>query len=356
MRRRECIAALAGLLALPARSSRAADFAPVLSPRPIRFPDDEGAHPEFRTEWWYITGWLNEAATPLGFQITFFRTRPHPDTGNPSRFDPRELIIAHAAVSEPALGRLRHAQRVARAGFGLAGAATGHLDVKLDDWRLSTEDGRHRAAIASRDLALDLRFERTQPPLLQGERGYSRKGPRPQAASYYYSHPHLAVAGSVHLDKRRLPVSGTAWFDHEWSSEYLDPEAAGWDWIGINLADGGALMVFRMRTHDDKQHWAGATLRTATGAQRAFGPEDIRWTPIRRWRSPRTGAHYPIETRVHVGDAHFDIVPLFDDQENDTRLTTGAVYWEGAVTASREGHRLGRGYLELTGYAGRLRV
>ena len=333
-----------------------AGFAPVTPGYRLRFPADEGSHPAFRTEWWYVTGWLDEAAGPLGFQITFFRTRPHPDTGNPSRFNPRDILIAHAALSERAHGRLRHAERVARAGFGLAEAKTGSMDVRIDDWALGTRNGAYTARIAAEQLDLDLNFEPTQPPMLQGQQGYSRKGPRPASASYYYSLPHLAVHGQIRAGDGRRRVRGFAWLDHEWSSEYLDPAAVGWDWTGINLDGGGALMAFRMRGRDGSALWAAATVRQAAGATRTFAPEQVRWSVQRWWRSPRTGADYPVAVRIDVGDHSVELEPLLDDQENDTRLSTGAVYWEGAVTARVSGKGIGRGYLELTGYAGRLRM
>jgi predicted secreted hydrolase len=357
LKRRAWLQSVLGTLLAPVSlSTRATDFAPVVPGRAIRLPEDEGSHPQFRTEWWYITGWLERAGSPIGFQITFFRTRPHPESGNPSRFNPRDLIIGHAAVSEREHGRLRHAQRVARAGFGLAYADENRMNVRLDDWRLTTEDALYAARIPGDDFELDLRFGRTQPPLLQGENGYSRKGPGPAAASYYYSLPHLAVTGRTRIGKQDRAVSGSAWLDHEWSSEILDPAAVGWDWIGINLDDGSALMAFRMRAQDGSQHWAAATYRTASGERQTFGEQEVRWTVKRRWRSPRTGADYPVALRVIIGATPFDIDAWFDDQENDTRLTTGAVYWEGAAILSREGRRVGRGYLELTGYAGRLRM
>lgn len=352
--------ALASSLLVAAPFVRAAAVEPtfpaVVPGRVIRFPEDEGSHPEYRTEWWYITGWLESEPAPMGFQITFFRTRPHPDSGNPSRFDPKQLLIAHAAISQPIHRRLRHAQRIARAGFGLAQAAEGRLDVALDGWSLAARGERFVARIPAEEFELALDFERTQPPLLQGEEGYSRKGPDRLAASYYYSHPHLRVGGELRLGKQTLSASGTAWFDHEWSSEYLAPNAVGWDWIGINLDDGAALMAFRIRMKDGAQYWAGATYRSAAGDRRTYAPREIAWQPLRIWRSPRTGADYPVALRVAIGGDAIDIEPLFDDQENDTRITTGAVYWEGAVTAKRDGRRIGRGYLELTGYAGRLRV
>lgn len=358
MNRRRFALATSLLVASPfvGATAVAPSFATVVPGRLLRFPEDEGSHPEYRTEWWYITGWLDGERAPMGFQITFFRTRPHPESGNPSRFDPKHLLIAHAAVSQPEHGRLRHAQRIARAGFGLAQAAQNRLDVALDGWSLAAEGDGYATRISTDEFELALEFERTQPPLLQGEDGYSRKGPDPLSASYYYSHPHLRVGGKIRIGKRTLAASGQAWFDHEWSSEFLASNAVGWDWIGINLDDGAALMAFRIRMQDGTQYWAGATHRSRSGRRRTYSPDEIAWTPVRTWRSPRTGADYPVALRVRIDNDAIDIEPLFDDQENDARITTGAVYWEGAVTAKRDGRRVGRGYLELTGYAGRLRV
>jgi predicted secreted hydrolase len=356
MHRRDCLLAALSALLLPAAARAGeSDFAPVVPGRVLRFPEDEGSHPDFRTEWWYVTGWLEAADEPLGFQVTFFRTRPHPASGNPSRFDPRHILLVHAAVSERAHGRLRHAQRAARAGFGLAEALTGRTDVRIDDWFLRAEAGGYAARIRTNAFALELRFDPTQPPLLQGENGYSRKGPRPESASYYYSLPHLRVGGRIELEGRSREVRGSAWFDHEWSSEYMAAQAVGWDWTGINLDDGSALMAFRMRARDGTAFWAAATLRTAS-ARRTFGPNDVVWTVQRQWRSPRTGATYPVAVHVRAGALEIELVPMMDDQENDARITTGAVYWEGAVTARIGGRAAGRGYMELTGYTGKLEL
>ena len=187
MKRRDWLKAAPGLMLLSAAAgSGAAEFTPVVPGRPLRFPEDEGSHPGFRTEWWYVTGWLDGAASPAGFQITFFRTRPHLPSGNPSRFDPRDLLLVHAAVSERAHGRLRHVQRGARAGFGLAEAQTGRTAVHIDDWYLRAAGKGYAARIDAGDFTLDLQLDPTQPPLLQGDAGYSRKGPQPESASYYF--------------------------------------------------------------------------------------------------------------------------------------------------------------------------
>jgi predicted secreted hydrolase len=316
----------------------------------MRFPHDEGSHPDFRIEWWYITGWLNEPERPLGFQITFFRARPELKHDNPSRFAPRQILVAHAALSDPARGRLIHAQRAARSGFALSGADEGRTQVWIDAWRLLQAGSSYHARIAAPDFSLDLAFAATQPPLLQGDNGFSRKGPAPESASYYYSIPHLKVGGTVTRGGTTQRVAGNAWLDHEWSSQYLEQEATGWDWIGINLDGGAALMAFRMRDGGGGSLWAGGSLRHPDGRVEAFSPDRIHFVPRRQWKSARTGTMYPVAFLIRAGDREYTIAPLFDDQEHDTRASTGTIYWEGAVRALRDGKPAGLGYLELTGY------
>jgi predicted secreted hydrolase len=327
-------------------------FAPVTPGRSLVFPQDFGAHPAYRTEWWYVTGWLETPdGKPLGFQVTFFRSRTEHDEANPSAFAPKQLIIGHAALSDPATGHLLHAQRSAREGFGLAWAKTGTTEVKLEDWRMRRNaDGRYQVSVRGGELAFELQLAPTQPMLLQGDAGFSRKGPKPEHASYYYSEPHLKVTGAVTRAGKAVTVKGSAWLDHEWSSQVLETNAAGWDWAGINLDDGGALMAFQIRGKDGGKLWAHATHRDAAGRLTQYNPEQVAFTPQQTWKSPRTGASYPVATTIRTGALTWRLTPLQPDQELDSRRSTGAVYWEGAVTVEREGRRLGRGYLELTGY------
>ena len=344
-------------IASPARAD--VTYPPVVPGLAMQFPRDEGAHPEFRLEWWYVTGTVqDEQGHPQGFQVTFFRVRTGIAEQNPSRFAPNQVIFAHAAIADPRHGRLRHAERSARAGFGLAEAKTGTADVILDDWSLRQRpDGRYRTVVKGDDFSIALDLEARQPPLLQGEQGYSRKGPDPRAASYYYSRPQLAVSGELVVDGKHQKVTGEAWFDHEWSSDYVDVDAQGWDWMGINLADGGALMAFRMRDAKGGERWASATLRAADGTVRTYGPDDVEWTAGRTWKSPRTGVTYPIEWRVRVGDQTYDVRPQMPDAELDSRASTGTIYWEGPVVLqSPDGRPAGRGYLELTGYASKMEL
>lgn len=335
----------------------AGELAAVRPGVPLRFPRDHGAHPGFRTEWWYITGWLRAGADgDVGFQVTFFRSRPGLQDDSPSRFAPKQLLFAHAAIADARHGRLRHDQRAARTGFGLAEFAEATTDVHLEDWSLRLDAERYRAQVAADSFALELDCIATQPVLLQGDKGYSRKGPRIEQASHYYSRPHLAVSGQVTVDGQRLPVTGRAWLDHEWSSEYLAPGAIGWDWTGLNLDDGGALMAFRIRDRDGATLWAGGSHRSPGGTVRAFAANEVVVEPVRWWSSPRTGARYPVAMRVTVPGAVIDLAPLMDDQELDSRASVGAVYWEGAVRATSAGRAVGKGYLELTGYLGKLRM
>ncbi|WP_317205499.1 carotenoid 1,2-hydratase [Janthinobacterium sp.] len=344
------------LLALPLCRAAAPVFAPVLPLPPgqgLRLPADFGAHPDYKTEWWYATGWLTTAAgKQIGYQVTFFRSATAHDRANPSAFAPKQLIIGHAALSDAGVGKLLHEQRSAREGFGLAYAKVGDTDLKLDDWRMArAADGSYRVTVAAREFSLSLRLAPSQPLLAQGERGYSRKGPRPLQASYYYSEPQLRTTGTVtRAGGRAETVSGSTWLDHEWSSQALDPDASGWNWVGANLADGGALMAFQIRSRTGGKLWAHATWRDGSGKITQYAPEQVSFTPQALWRSPRTNAEYPVATRLTTGATTWQIKPLQDDQELDSRRSTGAVYWEGAVTISRDGVPAGHAYLEMTGY------
>lgn len=344
-------------LALTAATPAATGYPVVRPGASFTFPREHGAHPAFRTEWWYVTGLLKtQEGRNLGFQITFFRTTPGTDAANPSRFAPKQILFAHAALSDPKLGHLLHGERAARAGFGLAQARIGDTDVTLKDWHIRRRpDGRFTTTVTTGDFALTLTLTPRQPPLLQGNAGYSQKGPRPEQASYYYSIPHLAVAGQLVRNGTPQRVTGQTWLDREWSSDYLGGGAVGWDWTGLNLDDGGALMAFRIRGRDGKPLWAGGSLRRADGRVVRFAPADVRFDPLRQWRSPRTGALYPVTQRLTIrlpeGVRRFRLDPLFADQELDARRSGMPVYWEGAVRTAG-----GSGYLELTGYADPLQM
>ena len=355
MRRRAVVLSLLGSGLSGAARSAAPDGP---EPAPLQFPKDFGAHPETRTEWWYATGMLEAGARLWGFQITFFRTATGIAAQHPSRFAASQLIFAHAALTDLERKRLRHDERIARSGFGIAKAATGDTDVVLDRWTFHRDGGidtsRYTAHVpAGRSgFGFDLRLQATQPLLLQGVAGYSRKGPRPGQSSRYYSQPQLAVDGTLSLEEGRVAVQGRAWLDHEWSDAYLDPDAPGWDWIGMNLDDGSALMAFRIRRRDGGTLYAGGSFRRPGEAARNFASAEVVFTPGRRWTSPNSKATYPVEWTVDTPAGRFGVRALLDDQELDSRAATASIYWEGlSDLLDAQGRRVGRGYLEMTGYA-----
>lgn len=332
-----------------------------LPARTLVFPRDYGSHPDLRTEWWYITG---DVQTPqgrrFGFQLTFFRSRIDETRDMRSAFAARQIVFAHAAITDLQAGRLLHDQRMARAGFGIAEASEADTDVRVRDWRLARDaaSGHYDARLPAEGFALDLRFAPTQPVLLQGQGGLSRKGPDAAQASYYYSEPQLAVQGRLTpADGRPAEVQGTAWLDHEWSEALMHPEAQGWDWIGMNLLDGSALTVFRLRRADGSALWAGGSWRAPGQPARTFAPHEVGFAPLRVWTSPRSAARYPVQWRVSTPAGTFEVASLLDDQELDSRGSTGAIYWEGlSELRDDQGRRVGRGYLEMTGYSARLRL
>ena len=344
------------LVALPALAWPGAGHA--LPERALVFPQDHGAHPELRTEWWYITGQARTAAgREFGFQITFFRSRVDATQAMTSRFAAKQLIFAHAAVTDLKGKRLLHDQRIARAGFGIAEATVGNARLRLRDWTLVRTADAWEAQLTGESFALTLRCAATQRILLQGRQGLSRKGPDAAQASYYYSEPQLAVTGRLSVDGQAFEVQGRAWMDHEWSEALLHPEAVGWDWLGMNLDDGSALTAFRLRRQDGSTLWDGGSFRSAKGDLYIASRGETAFSPQRRWTSPLSRASYPVEWIVRTPADFYTVRALLDNQELDSRASTGAIYWEGLSDLfDSNGNRVGRGYLEMTGYAQRLRM
>ena len=355
---------------------QASDPEPVLASlvrRPLQFPRDRGSHPDMAIEWWYVTGELRSQRQLFGFQLTFFRSRVPSTQSMTSAFAAKQLIFAHAAVTDVAGKRLLHDQRIARSSgqpaVDLAAARETDTDVSLREWSLVRSNGMYLARVLGQDFSFTLNFKETQPMLLQGDQGLSRKGPTAVQASYYYSLPHLSIAGELTLAGQKYGVTGRAWLDHEWSQSLLHPDAVGWDWIGVNLDDGSALTAFRLRTKSGTSLWAGGSWRVkgATQAQ-VFGPEDVVFTAERLWKSPASSVNYPVQWAISVRHTaaitglsapwqHLTVRAMVDNQELDSRSSTGAIYWEGlSELLDEQGRVLGRGYLEMTGYASPLRL
>jgi predicted secreted hydrolase len=324
----------------------------------LSFPRDHGAHAEYRTEWWYVSGQLeDEAGERSGFQFTIFRRGldAGPSSPGESPLRARQVWAGHLALCAVGRGEMRFAERLRRGGDGLARAAPDELDLVLEDWSLRRDEGG-RLLLSASDPALGIGLElalRPEKPLvLHGEGGTSRKGSAPGNASAYVSWTRLAVEGSLRTAGRERAVRGSAWYDHEFGSSVLEPGTVGWDWFGLQLDDGRELMAFVLRdSHGNPTPASAATLVERDGRTRILASENLSIRSPSTWTSPRTGAVYPASWRIEIPESGIalEVLPLVADCELDSR-STAVRYWEGPVEV--RGSSSGRGYAELTGYAG----
>lgn len=329
-------------------------YAAVVPGRAFRFPADHLPHPDYRIEWWYLTANLKDAAgRDWGLQWTLFRQAMSPATDTEG-WDSNQLWMAHAAITTP--DGHRHEQRFARGGVGQADVRldNGAFAAWLDDWSLTGEGpqmlpGRLRFTVG--EATVDMQLGSDTPPVLQGEGGYSRKSAQGQA-SYYYSQPHIAVRGQIVHDGRPVALTGTGWLDREWSSQPLADNQQGWDWFSLHLADGHALMVYRLR-HADGRHWLSGSWVASDGTARTLGADDIALTVLdtRRVRTPTADdptavRDLPLAWRIRLPGLgrEWTVRALIDDQWMGGRVP----YWEGVVQV--DGGAGGMGYMELTGY------
>ena len=336
-------------------------FAQAETPRAFVFPRDHGPHPEFRQEWWYLTGNLDgPRGERFGFELTFFRFALAPLVASPSdsgasAWRTREIYLAHFAITDVGAKHFRSAQKLARGALGLAGAEAEPLHVWIDDWTLGAAGaaaGDWKLAAAQPGYALELDLHPLMPPVLNGEAGLSRKSDASGSASYYYSIPRIALSGRLTREGRPLAVNGLAWFDREWGSGGLGPDEVGWDWFALQLDDGTALMFYALRDRDGSRdaHSAGTWVE-GSGETTALASAAVDIDVTGRWTSS-DGANYPAAWRVRVPSLALDVSvhPVLADQE----LKVSPRYFEGAVDVSgtRQGRPLrGRGYVELVGYA-----
>jgi predicted secreted hydrolase len=333
-----------------------------LAPRAFVFPADHGPHPSFRTEWWYWTGNLRDrtggAGRRFGFQLTFFRTALAPTIApRRSAWAARDAYLAHFAVTDVAANRFEARDRWARGALELGGAAGRPLHVWVGSWEAAARgngDGWPlRLRAGDGDLGIDLTLSRGKPPVLQGDRGLSRKSGEEGNASYYYSLTRMPVAGEVRVGGRTLAVDGLAWMDREWSTSALAPDQVGWDWFALQLDDGRELMVYRLRRRDGGvSPESQGTLVGPDGASQSLDHDAVEVSVLDHWTSPREGTRYPARWRLRVPAAALDlaVTPLVADQELDLAVR----YWEGAVEVEGTGAGApvrGAGYVELVGYA-----
>jgi predicted secreted hydrolase len=332
------------------------------------FPRDHGSHPTYRTEWWYYTGHLHsKIGRAFGFELTFFRRGVPPDEIKtlPSKWSVKDLYLAHFAVTDISGKRFHFSEKFSREGLGKAGADESRLRVWIDDWRAEASielAASHTLAAHDETHALALTLQPAKPLVTHGAAGISRKGKEVGQASHYYSFTRLATSGKLTIDGESFDVTGTSWMDHEFGSAELGADQVGWDWFSIQLEDDTELMLYRMRRKDGSSDLASSgTAVSPDGRTRHLEVTDFQIESTGTWTSPESKATYPSRWRLKFPslDLVLDVTPLLADQELRTSRSTKVSYWEGAVavTGTKQGRPVkGQGYVELTGYAERLKM
>lgn len=322
----------------------------------LTFPGDHGSHPDYRSEWWYFTGNLDAPdGRRFGFQFTIFRFAFGAEASErKSRWATRQAWMGHLAVTDVDGSRFFRAERLARGGaMDLAGATAAPFHAWIDAWQMTSLHPEFLPLdllAQAEDFGLNLRLYPGRGPIPQGDHGFSRKGPGPGNASYYYSYTRLPVSGELRLPGEVVPVTGNAWLDREWGTSALGPDVRGWDWFALQFDDGSELMYYQLRREDGSADPLSSGTLT-TRAVRHLDAAAVTSAPGRFWTSPETGVRYPVswELAIPSEDIYLHVDALVDDQEMDLSVN----YWEGAVRVqgTRAGASIsGRGYLEMTGY------
>jgi len=341
-------------------------FALPVPGKAFEFPRDHGSHPEFKIEWWYVTGHLfAEDGRRFGFQATFFRQANRHEGAESPLFQQKQLYLAHMALLDARTGRFLHEERLNRGGWN-ADSSTTTLDVSNGNWSLRLTDAATQQmtlkGTVKGEAALELQLTPAKPLVFFGKDGVSRKAALPSAASHYLTFTRLQAKGTLTLDgKTKLTVTGEAWMDHEISSSQLSPDQSGWDWAALQLKDGREIMVYRLRLKNGgiDEHSTLAWIDAKAQVQH-MKPDAFRWEELRHWESPATKARYPNHIAIHTTDPatgktmKLTLEPLAEAQEQ-TGALGGTAYWEGACRVlDAQGEDVGSAFLELAGYTGDL--
>jgi len=330
------------------------------APYTFRFPPDHAAHDAYQSEWWYYTGHLKAADGRLyGYELTFFRVglRPGATVRARGQSDWRgnQFFLAHFAVTDILRHRFVYCEQSAREALGAGFASERTLHVRTNAWELRGTDPMHLRAQQGGD-GIDVVAVPLKQPAIHGRNGISRKAACGSCASHYYSITRLRTSGTLTVAGERLRVAGTSWMDHEFGSDELQRDQAGWDWFSLQLNDGRDVMFYRLRQKDGTvTAQSSGSLIDKRGRVRYLPLNTVRVDASGTWTSPHTGGTYPSGWTMNIPSAAIDVelLPLLADQELANEQG-GISYWEGAVEVRdrRTGAHIGNAYVELTGYAG----
>jgi len=322
------------------------------------FPQDYFNHPDFQTEWWYYTGNVKSAdGRHFGFELTFFRQGVDRDSKTTGPWEVRDLYFAHLALSDLDGGKFLHAERTNRAGPGIAGVSEAERRIWNGNWQVLWSGNQQVLQAIDERFALHFTLRSAKPPVIHGENGVSPKAEGAGRASHYISLTRLNTQGEIELGGRKVPITGTAWMDHEFFTHQLEADQVGWDWISIQLQDNNELMLFHIRRKDGSiDPYSAGTFVDARGDTTHLRQDEFTLEPVgATWASPATRAVYPVRWKISVPKLGIALEgsTLLPSQELASSAGFVPAYWEGAVVfaGTRGGSSIGGvGYLEMTGY------
>ena len=323
------------------------------------FPRDHHGHADFKTEWWYFTGNLtNKGGRRFGYELTFFRQGIRPPgerVGTSSRLIVDDLKFAHFTITDVSGKRFLFYDKASRGSFGEAGFGKGDRLAWIDHWRVEMKaDGTFELFADAAEGEIRLQLAQTKKPVIHGSEGVSRKAVGNDHASHYYSITRLITSGSLVAGGKDFIVTGDSWFDHEWATNQLASNQAGWNWVSAQFDDGCELMLYGMRLKNGGIDPASSgTFVLEDGSTVPLSSTEFQMIPQSFWDSAATKASYPIGWNIMVPklDLRFELRPVLPNQE---LVLAPLTYWEGAFDLSGMHQKKkigGYGYLELTGYA-----
>lgn len=316
------------------------------------FPRDHFEHPDYKTEWWYYTGNVRTAeGRPFGYELTFFRQAIDRVKEKKSAWQVDEVYLAHFALSDIEANRFHHFERLNRAGPGIAGASFDQLRIWNGNWQVRWSGNRQTLEAITEEVRVSMTLDPAKPPVIHGRNGVSQKSEGVGKASLYVSQTRLATTGTITLQGKPYVVTGSSWMDHEIFTHSLESNQAGWDWFSLQLDNGCELMLYRLRRKDGSiEPYSSGTFVEPTGKSRHLTLADFLMTPSRPWKSPATGANYPLQWTLQVPSLNLQLrtTAVMDAQELVSRSRFSPTYWEGAILIA--GSATGVGYLEMTGY------
>ncbi|CAN5395856.1 lipocalin-like domain-containing protein [soil metagenome] len=343
-----------------AAAESSVSYTPAVPGYEFTFPRDHGSHPDFRTEWWYFTGNIQDAeGHPFGYEFTIFRNAAAPvSEASTSPLAATQIYLAHFAISD--IGDRQHQawERIGREGFGQGAASTETLDAHVGAWTMKMDaDGTIHLLAKEDDVEINVTLSAEKPYVIHGENGVHQKSEGAGHASHYISNTRMRTDGTITWRGKSHSISGASWMDHEFGSSQLTAEEVGWDWFALQLSTGEEVMVYQMRKKDGSiSSVSTGSVIAANGDKTILRQADVEIKTTRRWKSPETGGDYPMGWRVSIqkDSAELTVEPDFDEQEMRMERHTHTSYWEGAVTVTgtwRGEKEKGKGYVELVGYA-----